>query len=118
MSIDFPNNLKFNRLSYGANILLHLRGREDLNMGTIGQRLQPLLAGYRQILPQYLEQFFEQMSGLLKQLEKYANLAEACSKSGAYQDKRQEQLNLLLTVMLDMEKQEDVMRSLENMRRV
>lgn len=116
-SLDFPVALKLNRLNYGSNILLHLRQRADLNLGHIGERLQPVLAAFRTIRPECLDQFFELLSGILSHLEKYAALAESCSKSGAYQDKRQVQLNNVLTLLLELEKQDDVMRLLESMRR-
>ncbi len=114
---DFPPNLKYGRLAYGANILLHLRQREDLNLGSIGEKLQPILAGYRQVKPEMLEQFYEMCAGLLTQLAKYSDIAESCSKSGAYKDRRQEQLNVVLIAVSDIEKQPDILRMLAGMRR-
>jgi hypothetical protein len=116
-ALDFPPALKFNRLQFGANVLAHLRQREDLNLGNIGSRVAPLLSAYRTVKPEFLDQFYEQLTGLVTHLEKYSALAESCSKSGAYIDRRQEQLNNVLSIVVDLERQPDVLRALEAMRR-
>lgn len=113
--VDFPPALRLARLAYASAILLHLRQRQDLNLGHIGEQVQPLISAYRTILPEFLNDFYELVSGLLVHLEKYANLAESCSKSGAYQDRRQEQLNVVLTLLVNLEKDKDVLKMLKNM---
>lgn len=117
MSIDFPSSLKLSRLQHASNVLLHLRSREDLNLGHIGEVLQPILAGYRKILPEYVDNFYELMYTFIRHLNLYCDLAESCSKSGAYQDRRQTSLNDMLAVLTKLERDPDFIRTLTAMQR-
>lgn len=103
MANDFPAALKMNRIAYCANILQHLRGREDLNMGEVGTKLLPILSAYRQINPEHLDQFFDLLQSTFKVFDRYAVLAESCMTSRQYQSQRQDQLDKLLIVIAELE---------------
>lgn len=116
-SNDFPNALRYNTLQFSANVLLHLRSREDAEMGTIGEVLYPLLAQFRSVLPQYIDEYYEIVTGVCTHLLKYSSLAESCSKSGAYQSKRVQCLNNIKDMIKAIESQPDVLKMMRNMHR-
>jgi hypothetical protein len=114
---EFPVALKYNTLQFAANVLMHIRGREDTEMGTIGEQMLELLSSFRRVRPEYIDEFYELLTGLCTYLIKYSGLAESCSKSGAYKARRLECLATIKTLIQGIEKQEDVMKLLRNMRR-
>lgn len=116
-SVEFPNSLRFNTLQFASNVLLHLRSRDDADMGTIGESLQPLLAQFRSVQPQYLDEYYELVTGICTHLLKYSALAESCSKSGAYQTRRLQCLNNVKTMIQQLESQPDVLKMMRNMHR-
>jgi hypothetical protein len=116
-SVDFPNALRYNTLQFSANVLLHLRSREDAEMGTIGEQLQPLLAQFRSVLPQYIDEYYELVTGICTHLLKYSSLAESCSKSGAYHGKRLQSLANIKAMIQSIESQPDVLKMMRNMHR-
>jgi hypothetical protein len=117
-SVDFPNALRYNTLQFAANVLLHLRSREDAEMGSIGEQLQPLLAQFRSVQPQYLDEYYELVTGICTHLLKYSSLAESCSKSGAYHTKRIACLTNIKNMISSLESQPDVLKMMRNMHRV
>lgn len=116
-SNDFPNALRYNTLQFSANVLLHLRSREDAEMGTIGEVLYPLLAQFRSVVPQYIDEYYEIVTGVCTHLLKYSALAESCSKSGAYQSKRVQCLTNIKDMIKAIEAQPDVLKMMRNMHR-
>ena len=114
---DFPNTLRFGTLQFASNILVHLRSREDAEMGEIGEKLQPLLAQFRSVEPKFIDEYYEIVTGICTHLLKYASLAESCSKSGAYLNKRLAQLQLVKSMISELEKQDDTMKMMRNMHR-
>ena len=116
-STDFPNSLRYSTLQFAANILLHLRSREDAEMGSTGEQLQPLLAQFRSVVPQYIDEYYEIVTGVCTHLLKYSSLAESCSKSGAYQSKRIQCLTNIKSMVDAIESQPDVMKMMRNMHR-
>jgi hypothetical protein len=116
-SVDFPNALRYNTLQFAANVLLHLRSREDAEMGTIGEQVQPLLAQFRSVLPEYIDEYYEIVTGVCTHLLKYSSLAESCSKSGAYQSKRLQCLENIKSMIKSIEDQPDLLKMMRNMHR-
>lgn len=116
-STEFPNALRFNTLQFASNVLLHLRSREDAEMGTIGEKLQPLLSQFRSVRPEYLDEYYEIITGICTHLMKYSSLAESCSKSGAYQSKRVACIANIKAMINEVEAQPDVLKVMKNMHR-
>lgn len=114
---DFPIALRYNVLQFSANVLLHLRSREDTNMGTTGEQLLPMLSKFRSIHPQYVDEFYELVTGICTHLQKYSQLAESCTKSGAYTSRREACLGTIKSMIDQLETQTDVMKMLGNMMR-
>ena len=114
-SLDFPNVLKINRLSYTSVILNHMINRADLNMGDIGKKILPLLARCRSIDPQFLAQYCDVFNNITAQLDRYGDLAESCSRSGAYHPQRIACFEQLKTVMHIFEQDEELLTMLKNM---
>lgn len=114
---DFPNALRYGTLQFASNILMHLRSREDAEMGEIGAQLQPLLAQFRSVEPKHIDEYYELVTGICTHLLKYATLAESCSKSGAYLNKRLAQLETVKAMIVEFEKQTDAMKMMRNMHR-
>lgn len=119
MENDFPAALKLNRIAYCANLLLHLRGRNDVNMAQIGTKLLPIISAYRQIKPEHLDQFYDLLQSTFKVFDRYAVLAEACMTSRQYQTQRKDQLDKLLIVIAELESKhnEPVLSGLSGMLR-
>lgn len=117
MSIEFPNALRFNTLQFAANVLLHIRSREDIQLGTLGEKLQPLLSQFRSVRPEYIDEYYEIVTGLCTHLIKYSSLAESCSKSGAYQAKRLACIENIKAMISEIESQPDVLKMMKNMHR-
>lgn len=116
-SPEFPVALKYNTLQFSANVLLHIRSREDTEMGAIGETLLPLLQQFRSLQPQYVDEFYEQVTGICTHLLKYSALAESCSKSGAYRDRRIASLNTIKSMIVQLEAQNDLIKMLKGMYR-
>lgn len=114
---DFPDSLRYGTLQFAANILLHLRAREDAEMGEIGSVLQPLLAQFRSVEPKHIDEYYEIVTGICTHLLRYASLAESCSKSGAYLNKRLATLATIKSMIAQFETQSDVMKMMRNMHR-
>lgn len=114
---DFPDSLRYGTLQFAANILLHLRSREDAEMGDIGSILQPLLAQFRSVEPKHIDEYYEIVTGICTHLLKYASLAESCSKSGAYLNKRLACLATVKQLITQFETQNDVLKLMRNMHR-
>ena len=87
-SLDFPPSLKQNKLAYCGNVLLQLKSRPDLNLGTFGDLTLAFYTRFRSVDPQFLDTYYELLSNLSGYLDRYAMLAESSSKSGAYHGKR------------------------------
>lgn len=117
MTIEFPNALRFNTLQFAANVLLHIRSREDIQLGTLGEKLQPLLSQFRSVKPEYIDEYYEIVTGLCTHLIKYSSLAESCSKSGAYQTKRLACVENIKAMIAEIESQPDVLKMMKNMHR-
>src|SRR5438067_931301 len=117
-STDFPDSLRFNTLQFASNVLLHIRSREDTEMGSIGEQLQPLLAQFRSVQPQYIDEYYEIVTGVCTHLLKYSSLAESCSKSGAYQANRLKCLENIKSMITAIEIQPDLLKMMRNMHRV
>lgn len=117
MSIDFPTELKLSRIAYCANILLHLRGRTDMNMGPVGTKLQPILSAAQQLRPEFIDQFYDMLQSTFKVIDKYGALAESCMTSRQYQNQREDQFQILLNVLAELEKQTAVINGLRGMLR-
>lgn len=115
----FPNSLRFNTLQYCSNVLLHMRTREDLKdkMGTIGETLLPLLSQFRSVQPQYLDEYYEMLSGICARLITFAGLCESASKSGAYLLKRKQEMEACMSMINALEAQPDLIKFLRNMHR-
>lgn len=112
---DFPNSLRYGTLQFASNVLMHLRSREDAEMGEIGATLQPLLAQFRSVEPKHIDEYYEIVTGICTHLLKYASLAESCSKSGAYLNKRLACLATVKMMIAELEKQTDTMKMMRNM---
>jgi hypothetical protein len=116
-STEFPNALRYNTLQFASNVLLHLRSREDTQFETIGEKLQPLLSQFRSVLPEYIDEYYEIVTGVCTHLLKYSALAESCSKSGAYQPKRLACVENIKVMVTAIESQPDVLKLMKNMHR-
>lgn len=114
-SSEFPNALKYNTLQFCANVLLHIRNREDTEMGNCGEKLLPLLSQFRSIRPEYVDEFYEMVTGICTHLLKYSALAESCSKSGAYRERRLASLATVKSMIQQLEREEDVLKLMRNM---
>lgn len=113
----FPNALRFNVLQFCSNVLLHMRSREDTEMNTTGEALLPLLSQFRSVRPEYIDEYYELVTGICTHLMKYAALAESCSKSGAYIPKRQVCIQTVKKMIDDFEAQPDMLKMMRNMHR-
>lgn len=114
---EFPVSLKYNTLQFCANVLKHIRDREDTEMGDLGIVSQELLSKFRSVNPEYIDEYYENLTGLCTHLQKYSALAESCSKSGAYKARRLEQLQSIKTILDSIESQPDLTQMLKNMHR-
>lgn len=116
-SPEFPVSLKYNTLQFCANVLTHIRSREDNEMGDLGLGVLELMQRFRSVLPEYLDEYYENVTGLCTHLMKYSALAESCSKSGAYKGRRLETLQSIKTILDSLESQPDLLRMMKNMHR-
>lgn len=114
-SIDFPDALKLNKLSYSGNVLRHLKGRPDLNLGTFGDLTLELFSRFRSVNPEYLETYYELLSNLSGYLDRYASYAESSSKSGAYHKRRIECLEQIKTIIYTLESDAETISILRGM---
>jgi hypothetical protein len=92
-----------NKLSYCGNVLRHIKNRPDLNLGDFGSLTLEFYSRFRSVLPEQLLTYYEILSNLSGYLDRYATLAESCSKSGAYQNKRLECLQQIKTIIHNIE---------------
>lgn len=116
-SPEFPVGLKFNTLQFCTNVLLHIRSREDNEMGDLGLTVLELMQRFRSVLPEFIDEYYENLTGLCTHLMKYSALAESCSKSGAYKGRRLECLQTIKILIDSLESQPDLMRMMKNMHR-
>ena len=114
-SPEFPVGMKYNTLQFCANVLRHIRERKDIELGTLGERTFELLSRFRSVNPQYIDEYYENLTGLCTHLLKYSALAESCSKSGAYRARRLECLESIKVLLNSIESQPDLMQMLKNM---
>jgi hypothetical protein len=114
-SLDYPNILRMNRLNYCAVILNHLMNRADAPLGEIGKVLHPILARCRSVQIEFLVQYCDALNNVVNQLDRYGDLAESCSRSGAYQAQRITCLEQLKTTILLVESDKEIVQMLHNM---
>ena len=114
-SLDFPNALKHNKLSYCGNVLRHLKARPDLGLAKFGNLTLELYSRFRSVEPEHLNTYYEILSQLSGYLDRYSALAESSSKSGAYHVKRLECLEQIKTLIHAFEQDRDTLIILKGM---
>ena len=116
-SIDFPNSLKLNRISYAANILTHLLGRKDAPMGDIGKSVNQLMLHFRSVRPEFVANFYDILTPVISGLFDYSAVAESCSRSGAYHVRRLTLIEQIKTLVNTIESDAELMTHLSNLQK-
>lgn len=114
-NLDFPHTLMQNKLAYCGTILRHLKSRPDLNLGSFGDLTLVFYTRWRSIIPKHLNTYYDILANLSSYIDKYADLAESCSKSGAYQVRRLECLERIKTIIHNLEQDSEVVAILKGM---
>ncbi len=114
---SFEKPLAVATATYALNILLYMQRCPALEMEGVGVKTISFLQNVRHVSEKYIQPYYENLTGIIKSLIRYASLEESCQKSGAYSKDR---LLALKTVKDNIARfehpdDEDVLIYLQNM---
>jgi hypothetical protein len=93
--------------TYAYQVLLYMQRRPELEMDKIGNVTGQFLLNVKHVKDEHYQSYYEALRGVIMSLVKYAQLEEACSKSGAYNTDRLKTLDAIHLAITKFENPEN-----------
>ncbi len=112
-----PDAIRIQNLEHGHRLLVYVLRRPDNEFKA--PNIEPLLRNARRVMPEYVKEFYTNLSGLCHALIHYVRMEESCTMSGKYRkdlDAARDKVSRILEQFESAEDQKEI-RYLQGMLR-